>query len=42
MFTSNPHFSEKVNELLENFDIKNVDFSRVEEKGGHEPTIPTE
>ena len=42
MFTNNPHFSEKVKDLLNNFDIKNVDFSRGEEKGGHEPIIPTD
>ena len=41
MFTENPHFSEKVNELLDDFDMNNVDFSRGEEKGGHEPIIPT-
>jgi DNA topoisomerase-3 len=42
MFTDNPHFSEKVNDLLNDFDIKNIDFSRGEEKGGHEPIAPTD
>ena len=41
MFQNNIHFQEKVNDLLENFDKSNIDFSRGEEKGGHEPIVPT-
>ena len=41
MFKNNNHFSEKVNDLLENFNKKNIDFSIGEEKGGHEPIVPT-
>ena len=41
-FTNNPHFSEKVNDLFDNFDIKNIDFSKGEERGGHEPIVPTD
>jgi DNA topoisomerase-3 len=41
MFTYNTHFSKKVNELLENFDIRNIDFSKGDDQGGHEPIIPT-
>lgn len=42
MFRDNPHFSEKVNNLLDNFDKNDIDFSKGEEKGGHEPIIPTD
>ena len=41
MFRNNIHFSEKLNDLLENFNKSNIDFSRGEEKGGHEPIVPT-
>ena len=42
MFCNNPHFSKKVKVLLENFKKENIDFSRGEEIGGHEPIIPTD
>ena len=41
MFKGNPHFSEKVNDLLDNFDKSQIDFSRGEIKGGHQPIVPT-
>ena len=41
MFRNNNHFSEKVNDLLEIFNKNNIDFSLGEEKGGHQPIVPT-
>ena len=41
MFKDNPHFSEKVNDLLDNFDRSQFDFTRGEVKGGHQPIVPT-
>ena len=41
MFKDNPHFSDKVNDLLINFDKSQFDFSRGEVKGGHQPIVPT-
>ena len=41
MFKNNYHFSDKVNDLLNNFNKSNIDFSMGEEKGGHEPIVPT-
>ena len=41
MFKNNNHFSEKVNNLLNIFDKRNINFSRGEEKGGHQPIVPT-
>ena len=42
IFRNNPHFSDKVNDLLENFDKNQIDFSIGEEKGGHQPIVPTD
>ena len=42
MFSNNPHFSDKVNELLEELDNYQIDFSKGEEKGGHQPIVPTQ
>ena len=41
MFSNNPHFSDKVNELLEELDNYQIDFSKGEEKGGYQPIVPT-
>ena len=41
MFKNNTHFSEKVNDLLLNFDKSHFDFTRGEVKGGHQPIVPT-
>ena len=43
MFINNNHFSEKVNDLLEYFNKNknNINFPLGEEKGGHEPIVPT-
>jgi len=41
MFQDNPYFSEKVNKLLYTFDKSQINFSIGEEKGGHQPIVPT-
>lgn len=41
MFRFNPYFSEKVNNLLFTFNKNQINFSRGEEKGGHQPIVPT-
>ena len=41
MFKYNPYFFEKVNNLLYTFDKSQINFSRGEEKGGHQPIVPT-
>ena len=41
MFKNNIHFTPKINELIENFDKKDVDFAIDDDQGGHEPIIPT-
>ena len=41
MFKKNRHFSQRVNELLNNFDYKSFNYSKGEAKGGHEPIVPT-
>ena len=42
MFSKNPHFSEIVNDLLKNLENNKIDLSKGEEKGGHQPIVPTE
>ena len=42
MFSKNPHFSEIVNDLLDNLENNKIDLSKGEEKGGHQPIVPTE
>ena len=41
MFRNNLYFYEKVNNLLYTFDKSQINFSRGEEKAGHQPIVPT-